>query len=82
MLIVNQARSELINLDNIIFIAKEEKGVHEGKEFKGQITYYGYGVDDYKFNLGTYAYSKEHEKLIEKIAQSAGAINVFYMPEE
>lgn len=82
MLIINQKRSELINLDNIIFIAKEEKGMCEGEDFKGQITYYGFGVDDYKFNLGTYTYTKGHENLIEKIAKSIGATEVFYMPEE
>lgn len=72
MLIINQNRDELINLDNIevVFMNKNN----------GKISYQAYGGEGYR--LGDYKDTPEHENLIEKIAQSAGAINVFYMPEE
>lgn len=76
MLIVNQERNELINLDNVSFIAQIE--VAEDNT----IEYVAYTIDDCKFHLGKYEDTPEHENILDKIAQCAGAINVFYMPEE
>ena len=75
MLIMNQERSELVNLDNVTAITKDTT-FEEGK-----IQYWADTTND-PFKLGEYNNTPEHENLIERIAQSAGAINVFYMPEE
>lgn len=76
MLILNQDRTELINLDNVSFIAQTEVPEDD------TIEYVCYTTDDCKFHLGKYEDTPEHENILDKIAQCAGAINVFYMPEE
>lgn len=76
MLIVNQKRTELINLDNVVRLTRETT-LNQGK-----IQYWADTIVNDTTKLGEYENTPEHENVIEKIAQSAGAINVFYMPEE
>lgn len=74
MLILNQNRNELINLDNVVIISKIEEG--------DSVFYKGYTIDDYKFILGSYEDTPEHENQLEKIAEHVGAIEIYRMPEE
>lgn len=76
MLIMNQKRSELVNLDNVIAITKEETL----KQDKTQ--YWADTMTNYTIKLGEYNNMPERENLIEKIAKSIGATEVFYMPKE
>lgn len=76
MLIVTKYRDAIINLDNVTLIKKEETAELDG------IQYWADTISNDTILLGEYEDTPEHENLIEKIAQSAGAINVFYMPEE
>lgn len=74
MLILNQNRDELLNLDNILFIDKIKKD--------GFVTYEGFTIDDYRYTIGTYKDTPEHEDQLERIAQCVGAASVYKMPEE
>lgn len=74
MLILNQAKSELINLGNVIFINRDYED--------DNVVYKGYTIDDYKFVLGRYKDTPEHENQLERIAQCIGAASVYKMPEE
>lgn len=76
MLIINQDRTQLINLNNITAVVKEEM------EELDKIQYWVDTISNDTIKLGEYEDTPEHKNLIEKIAQCAGAINVFYMPEE
>lgn len=73
MLIMNQERSELVNLDNVVLLAKYD----ENRETE----YYAY-ANNHSVSLGTYENTSGYENLLEKIAKSIGATEVFYMPEE
>ena len=73
---MNQKRAALINLGNVISIVKETT-LDESR-----VQYWADTTTNDTFKLGEYNNTPEHENLIEKIAQSAGAINVFYMPKE
>lgn len=75
MLIVTKYRDTIVNLDNVTIITREAT-LDESK-----IEYWADTADN-TTKLGEYENTPEHENVIEKIAQSAGAINVFYMPEE
>ena len=70
MLIMNQERSELVNLDNVVLLAKYDEN--------GKTDYYAY-ANNHSVNLGTY---ENTENLLEKIAHCIGATDVYYMPEE
>ena len=70
MLIMNQKRSELVNLDNVVLLAKYDQN--------GETEYYAY-ANNHSVSLGAY---ENTENLLEKIAKSIGATEVFYMPEE
>lgn len=74
MLIVNQKRTALINLNNATHIVKEIT------IDKNKIQYWADTTTNDTILLGEYENTPEHEKIIEKMAQSAGALNVFYMP--
>ena len=76
MLIINQKRTKLINLDNVTVL------VREATSDESKLQYWADTISNDTIKLGEYANTSEHENVIEKIAQSAGAINVFYMPEE
>ena len=76
MLIINQDRDELINFDNVSYVARVEVPEDD------TIEYVCFTIDDCRFHLGKYEDTPEHENLLEKIAQAEGAVNVFYMPEE
>lgn len=76
MLIINQDRTELINLDNVSFIAQMEVPEDD------TIEYVCYTIDDCKFHLGKYSDTPEHENQLERIAQCIGAASVYRMPEE
>lgn len=69
-------RSELVNLDNVIAITKEET-LNQGKT-----QYWADTMTNDTIKLGEYNNVPEYENLIEKIAKSIGATDVFYMPEE
>ena len=69
-----QNRQVIFNLDNIVGIYCEE--------LDDDIRYFAMDKWGDEYRIGEYNNTPEHENLIEKIAQCAGAINVFYMPEE
>ena len=76
MLIINQHKDMLINLDNVVSLVREEMPELD------KIQYWADTTTNDTILLGKYEDTPEHENLIEKIAQAEGAVNVFYMPEE
>lgn len=76
MYIMTQDRKGLINLDNVITIVKEET-LNQGKT-----QYWADTMTNDTIKLGEYNNMPEHENLIEKIAKTIGATDVFCMPEE
>ena len=72
LLILNQNRDELINLDNIEVIYMNKSN--------GKINYQAYGSESYR--LGDYKDTPEHENQLERIAQCIGAASVYKMAEE
>lgn len=75
MFIMNQKRNELVNLDNVVLLAKYNENEY------GETEYYAY-ANNHSVSLGTYEKTSGHGNLLEKIAKSIGATEVFYMPEE
>ena len=76
MLIMNQKRTRLTNLDNVVAIVKDITSD------EGKIQYWADTTTNDTFKIGEYENTPEHENMLDRIAQCAGAINVFYMPEE
>lgn len=75
MLILNQKRTKLINLDNVISI------VIETALDESNVQYWADTTND-TIKLGEYANTPEHENQLERIAQCIGAASVYKMPEE
>ena len=73
MLILNQEKTELINLDRITFISQEVDGDGDTLE------YVAHG-DEYTIHLGVYPNTQEQVNILEQIAERAGAVNIFQMP--
>ena len=73
MLILNQDRTELVNFDRLTFISQEfgENG--------DTLEYVAHG-DEYTIHLGSYPNTQEQDNILEKMAERAGAVSVFYMP--
>ena len=75
MLILNQNRTKLINLDNVVSIVKE------AALDESNVQYWADTTND-TIKLGEYANTPEHENQLERIAQCIGATGVYKMPEE
>lgn len=76
MLILNQKRTKLINLDNVISIVKETTLDESNAQ------YWADTATNDTIKLGEYANTPEHENQLERIAQCIGAASVYKMPEE
>lgn len=76
MLIFNQDRDKLINLNKVQYIDVDIRG--DG--YKNEI-YTNY-EDNSSISLGWYITKEEANEVLQRIADAEGAVNVFYMPKE
>ena len=76
MFIINQDKTEMINLDNVTTIELSLLGDGNTNEIYASL------IDDSPTTLGVYITKDRAREVFEKIIQNCGAINVFYMPKE
>lgn len=76
MFIVDKTRTQLINLDSVTTITKEEVPELD------MIQYWADTMSNDTISLGKYEDTPEHENQILKIAEAAGALGTYYMPQE
>lgn len=76
MLIFTQGRNKLINSNCVSYFDVDILGDGCSNSV------YANFENDAPICLGTYILVQEAQKVLEKIAQGYGAINIFYMPKE
>ena len=76
MLIFTQERNKLINSNCVSYFDVDTLGDGNSNSV------YANFENDAPICLGTYILVQEAKQVLDKIAQSYGAINIFYMPKE
>lgn len=76
MLIINQDRDEIINLDNVTAIKLSIVGDGYTNEIYAKM------IDETQTNLGVYAEANRAREIFNKLAEIQGGTSTFYMPKE